>query len=111
VDTFKILIWNNAVRLGLSKLFAAFPFLSWWPLSAVITHFAFKLTDFIYEETELFIDFQRIFFRNRSIEAAYVTASVDLLRQLNEKGENSHEFIEAREYHKKALAEFIAFEL
>ncbi len=111
MDLFKQLVWDNLIRAALKKLFLKIPLLGWGPIGFLVSHFVFKLTDMIYEEVRDYINLELIFLKNKNAHNEYVKANIDLTIILREKGSESDEFKKAREEHKKALSNFIRFDV
>lgn len=68
---FKDLVFDALVKAALERLFKAVPFLGWGPIGYVVTHFAFKFTNMVYEASKDFIVFKQIEFTNKSNQIAF----------------------------------------
>ena len=75
---FKDLLWDNLIKLALSNLFAAVPFLGWGPVGWFVTYIVTKYSDQFYAVMEMHFDLQAIAFKNEELRLAYDSASVKL---------------------------------
>jgi len=108
-EIFKSLIWDSLVSLALKQLFKAIPFLGWGPIGAIVSWFAFKFANMIFDHVEMFINFQLIAFKNEKLAKEYGAAAVTLKEIGESKGIESEEFKNARQAHKESLARLIKF--
>ena len=108
-DLFKILIWDNLVRAALSRLFLLVPLLGWGPFGIVISHFAFKFADSLYDGTKEYIEITKIAMKNKEMEEAFNKASVKLYIIARDSGVESEAYRSAREEHKKSLSNLVRF--
>lgn len=106
-EIFKNLIWDSLVKLALSRLFAAIPWLGWGPIGVLVGWIVGMFADQIYDALKLAVNMQVIVFRNEKLKAAYDKASVQLRIVAHDKGIESEEFRLEREKHKKALSELV----
>lgn len=108
-DLFKELVWHSLVKAALSRLFLAVPFLGWGPFGYVISYFAMKYADELYDAVKLLIEVEVIVFRNKEFEKSYNDASVKLHIIAKDKGIDSPEFRSARDEDKKRLSDLVRF--
>jgi hypothetical protein len=106
---FKDLIWDNLIRAGKAALFSAAPWMSVWPLGPMINLLIDMFTDKLYEGLRLAIDLEAIVFVNEAHRRAYDKAAVTLKILAQEKGIDSPEFKNAKEYAKADLSKFVRF--
>jgi uncharacterized protein (DUF2342 family) len=107
VDVFKDLVWGAMVAAAKSALFAAVPWLAWGPLGVFLGWVIGMAADYLYDAVKMAIDLKLIVFKNEEHRKAFDAASVKLKIIAGGKGIDSPEFKEAREEHKKRLAEFV----
>lgn len=103
---FKELVWHNLVKAALGQLFAASPFLAWWPLSAIITGVVMKYADMLYDSVKLFLDVEYIAMRNETFHREFTVEVVKLKAIAKNKGINSKEYQDEREKSRQALSNF-----
>jgi hypothetical protein len=108
-DLFKSMVWDAMVRLLLTRLFAAIPFLGFGPIGIVVGWIAGYLSSALYNVIKEFIDFGLIAFKNAEHKRAFDDASVKLGLIARDKGINSPEFKVARDAQKARLADFVRF--
>lgn len=110
-DLFKELIWHALVKAALQRLFALVPLLGWGPIGYVISFFAMKYADQLYDAVKLLIQIELIVFRNKETEKAFNTASVKLKIVARDKGLDSAEYKEARDEDKKSLSQMVMYDI
>lgn len=108
-DLVKVLLWDVLVKAALQRLFLLVPLLGWGPIGMVVSHYAFKLTDFMYEQMADYISITIIAARNKKFESEFNKAAINLKLIAMQKGIQSDEYRSAREQHKKALSDFVRF--
>lgn len=108
-DLFRDLVWHAIVKAALGRLFLLVPLLGWGPIGYIITYFAMKYADQLYEGVRLLIEVEVIVFRNKEFEKAYDDASVKLHIIAKDKGIDSPEFRSAREENRKRLSDLARF--
>ena len=106
-DIFKDLVWNALVKLAISKLFAAVPWLGWGPIGVIVGWIAGMLAEQLYDAMRMAVDLQLIAFKNDKLRKAFDGASVTLKIIAKDKGITSPEFQEARKAHREVLATFV----
>lgn len=109
-DTFKILIWDLAVKSALASLFASVPFLAWPPLAALITAGLTQFTDSLYVVIKIFIVVELIVFKNKELQSKYAAASIELQDIAHQDGIESDQFKKARDENKKVLEPFVRYD-
>lgn len=107
---FKSLVWDQLVKLALSRLFAAVPLLGWGPIGWVVSWAVNWVATKIFDAVKLFIELEAIVFRNKQAQKEFETASIKLRLIAMGSGEGSPEFLAAREEHKSALSKFVRFD-
>lgn len=110
-DLFKSLVWDNLVKAALGRLFAAIPFLGWGPVGYVVTWIVVKYTDLFYEAMKELVDLQLIVFKNELAKKEYTIAAIHLRELAKTLGDQSDEFLKAREEAKLALSKFTRFDI
>lgn len=108
-DIFKDLVWDALVKAALGMLFRAVPWLAWGPLGVFVGWVVGLAAGYLYDAVKMAIDLQVIAFKNEAHRKAFDDAGVKLKIIAKDKGIDSPEFKEARELHKKRLAEFVHF--
>lgn len=108
-DLFKDLVWDNLVKAALSRLFVVVPLLGWGPIGFVVTWFATRFANQIYESVKMAIQLEAISLRNESYKRAFDAAHAKLAVIAYKKGIHSPEFRQARDESKKALSQFAQF--
>lgn len=108
-DIFKDLVWGALVRLALSKLFAAVPWLGWGPIGVIVGWIAGMLAEQLYDAMKMAVDLQLIYFKNEKLRRAFDDASVKLKIIAKDKGITSLEFQEARKAHRETLGRLVQF--
>lgn len=106
---FKDLIWDNAVKYALTKLFAAVPFLGWGPIGSIITHYVFKFTDILYDLIKELINHNAIASKNVALQRRFDDAAVKLMLIADAFGEQSEEFRSADEEHMDKFSRYISY--
>ncbi len=109
-DIFKSLIWDALIKLALTQLFKAIPFLGWGPIGWIVSMIAVYFGNKLYDVVEMFINFKMIIFNNEKLHREYVDASINLKNLAEINGIDSEEFKDAREKHKKSLSALIRFD-
>ena len=108
-DYFKDLVWDELVNAALGKLFAAVPFLGFWPISMAVTWLVVKYSDIFYHALKMMLQLEKILFVNEAHQKAFDRSSVILKILANTKGIDSEEFRSAREENKRHLSTFTRF--
>lgn len=108
---FKDLIWDNLVRAAIKKLFAALPILSWGPIGWFVTRVIYKYADVLYIELRDAAKIKSIALRNKQLEKQFHLASIDLKVIAMNKGEESDEYIKAKEIAKDKLSDLVRITL
>jgi hypothetical protein len=106
-DLFKSLVWDILVEKAIASLLAAVPLLAWGPFGYIITFFAARFADKIYEYMHTSFDLQLIAFKNKALERAYTVEYVRVRAIAESSGIDSQEFKDARAKGKKALSDFV----
>lgn len=103
MDLFKDLIWDNLIEAALSSLFAALPFLNFWPINVAIRYIIMEFTTGLYIGLAQFIDTTMIPIKNEQLKIDYQKAQVKLKIIAGGRGIESEEFKNARIEHKDYL--------
>ena len=106
-DSFKDLIWDNVIEAALIELFAAFPFLNFWPVNMVIRYIVMEFADYTYAGVTLAIDTTVIKLKNEELQREYDSAAVKLRIVARGHGIESEEFKNARTVHKDDLRKYL----
>lgn len=106
---FKQLVWDAIVKLVISRLFAALPFLGWGPIGVVASYAVTLIADRLFKEIALFINLQLVVLKNNIHHAQFAAAAIDLRSIGLSKGIDSQEFKDARKVHIDRLADFVRF--
>ena len=109
-DAFKSLLWDAFVKAALSKIFSAVPLLGWGPFGMIITFFANRYANKIYEALKYMINVELIVLKNLEAKKSYDKARVTLTVLFYTAGKDSQEFKNAREIHKNTLANFVSWD-
>lgn len=109
LDTFKELVFDALVRLLISRIIALAGWLSFGPVSFIISQVVTYVANQLYELLRDQINFQYIMLRNDKFHAEYVKASLELQAAFDKLGKDSKEYRELRDAHKKALSEFVRY--
>lgn len=104
---FKDLIWMNLVEAALISLFAALPFLNFWPINIAIRYIAMEMAEYLYTGLDQFIDVELIKLKNETLHQEFVKASTSLKIIGRGYGIESEEFKNARVDHKEHLKKFL----
>lgn len=107
--TFKSLVWDNALKLGLELLFANAPYLNVWIVRSIISSIAKMSTDWLYAALKTVADMSAIPLINAQLKSRFDNDSVALRIVAMKHGIDSQEFKEAREEAADAFAEFFRF--
>jgi len=110
-DIFKDLVWRALVKLAISQLFKAIPFLAWGPIGLVVSFFLTKFANYLFDAVKEVIDLQIIVFSNEKLASEYAAAALTLKEIGQALGVDSEEFKNARQKHKESLAKLIQFGL
>jgi hypothetical protein len=108
-DTFKVFVWDALVQIAIQRLFKAIPWLGFGPVGVVVSWVAGMLAEQLYDAAKLVIDLKTVAFVNEVHRKAYENASIKLAVLAHDKGIDSDEFKVARDEHKKALHQFVLF--
>lgn len=108
-DFLKELIVDKLVEASLQRLFLAVPILGWGPFGIIITYFAKKYAEILFNEMKYHVMVQKIKFVNASFQKEYHTKSLNLKIISKNCGPDSTEFKEAKNEAKKALKNLIHF--
>lgn len=103
-DLFKDSVWNPLLDFGLAALYAEFPYLNWWPLNAIIKHFAAKLTDAVYRGLTEVLNLKYVILKNLGMQKMFTQHALQMKNAALQKGLNSPEYLDAKEQAKAALA-------
>jgi hypothetical protein len=106
-DAFKDLIWDNAIEAALAQLFAALPFLNFWPVNLIIRYIIMKFGDFAYESITLVIDTTVIPLKNKELQREFTVRAISLRSIAKSGGIQSEEFKDARVIHKADLSKYL----
>lgn len=107
MDLFKDLIWDNVIDAALIELFAAFPFLNFWPINMAVRYIAHELADFIYAGVHMVIDTTAIVIKNETLRREYGHAQVKLKILAGKVDIESEEFKNARTQHRLDLSKYV----
>lgn len=107
--TFKSLVWDNALTLGLELLFANAPYLNIWLVRSIITSIAQMSANWLYASLKLVADMSAIPLINAQLKTRFDNDSAALRIVAMKHGIDSKEFNEAREEAADAFAEFFRF--
>jgi len=108
MDVFRDLVWDQLVKLAISKIIGLAPFLSWGPVGFIVGKVVTYVAGMLYEELHEAVNFQVIILKHASHHRAFVDSQITLKSIAELKGINSQEFKNAREIHKAALAKFVS---
>lgn len=108
-DIFKSLVWDNLTRAALTALFAAAPYLAWWPLSMVITMIVTGISNKLFAVLKLTVNLEVISFKNLAHQKAYDDAAVKLKVLAIDHGADSPEYLKARESAKADFSQYVRF--
>lgn len=106
LDTFKTLVFDPLVNVAIGKVIGLAGWLSWGPISFVVTKAITFIANKLYDELGEVINFQYVMLLNEKHHKAFVEANTELRGLAKTRGINSKEFKEAREKRKVALAKF-----
>lgn len=109
LDTFKELVFDAIVRMLISRIISLAGWLSFGPVSFIVSQVVFYISNQLYALLREQINFQFIMLRNDKFHAEYVKASLDLQAAFDKFGGESKEFQELRDAHKKSLSDFIRY--
>lgn len=110
-QTFKDLIWLPLLRLGEGALETSVPALNFPILKQVDEFILESLAEWLYSQIVMLLDVETIRLANAEHQAAYDKASLTLKIIAKDKGATSPEFAEAKENAKKALSQFVRFNM
>ena len=111
MNLFKELVWDSIVEAVLGRLFTMVPLLGWGPIGYVISYFAVKYSDLLFEGITLFVDVTLIRIRNKEFQKAYDRASIRLMSLADDFGVDHEEFRKARDEDKRALRYLAQFNI
>lgn len=111
MDLFKDLIWESLVKAAIAKLFVAMPALAWGPVGVFVTWVVTKFADRLYEHAQEYIALETIAFKNKKLETEFSRRMVVLRIIERESGLDSDAFRKGREDAKKALSDFVRFDV
>ncbi len=104
-ELFKGGVWDTLVDLGLAALFAEAPYLNIPILRDGIKWLIRKFTDAMFTFFQEFVNLKYVFLHNLGMQKKFTEHALALKGLAIEKGLDSKEYKDAREEHKKALAE------
>ena len=110
MDLFKEIAWDELVKLALAKLFEKFAFLSFWPVSAIVSWIVIHFTNILYVALDELVDLKMILFRNREAWENFSKASVVLMLKLDEFGKDSEEYKNAKANAKTTVSAFLRWD-
>lgn len=108
-EIFKKLVWDTLVTVAIKQLFAAVPWLGWGPVGVIVGWVGGLVADQIYKALDMMVALQLIVIKNKALAKDFAAAALTLKEIGQAKGIDSPEFKEARDEHKKRLAELIHF--
>lgn len=109
VHVFKPLLWDNAVKFSIAKLFKLIPLLGIGPMGVVVAWLVVRLTDILFEVLDEQGGVELIPKRNQKLRLRYDNASIGLGQLASAHGVDSKEFQEAREREVKAFDDLVRF--
>lgn len=107
--TFKSLVWDNTLKLGLEAMFAATPWMRFPLLQNIITNIATMATNWLFWSLKRFVDMAAIPIINSELKNKFDAEYADLKIIAMKHGIDSTEFAAAREEASDAFADFIRF--
>lgn len=106
-DTFKQLVWDNALDLGLKFLFTEAPYLNIPILRDIIRGVSKWAADGLFGALKKFTDMAAIPIINAELKAKFTEASGELRVMYLKYGMEDQRFIAARKVHQDAFADFM----
>lgn len=106
-DIFKSLIFDTLVKIAIEKIIALAPWLSFGPISFVVSTVVTMIANKLYEVLKEVVNLELIILKNDAHQRAFISAAIQLKSVATKYGPDSMEFTEYREKHKKALSDLI----
>lgn len=114
-ELFKELIWKPLISKVITKLIISLGLGPTGFLAMILTEIILRISEKIFFELKEFANLQFILLKNEGLRKEYVNATISLKQIALSKGEinipemiKSKEFLDAREKHKQALADFLS---
>lgn len=102
-DVLKGILKDIVIPLVIKQIVKAVPFFGLPIINPIFVFIAGLIADKMFDEMSLFLDFQRIAFRNSEFQREFDRAGVSLLILADQKGIDSDEFKKARLEYRERL--------
>lgn len=109
LDTFKGLVFDELVKLLISRVLGMAGWLAWGPVAFIVTKVITWVAEALYDALKEAVNFQVIILKNAAHQRAFAKATMELQSIADTAGINSPEFKVSREAHKNALAKFVRY--
>lgn len=110
-DAFKDLVWFSIVKAALGRLFTLVPLLGWGPIGHVITFFAMKFGEQLFDAISKVVRIEILEFKNDETRKAFDSAAVKLKLTARSYGLESEQFKVARNEYQKKLSGFVMYDV